>query len=131
MTQLINSFLGALAHPWETYQDDLTAMSLAQARADGWPKIDKELATDREPHSLGDLIKFVRHAVAHGNLIFLPGQEGEIRAIQVINKDPNRNYKQIWGAIVTVADMRAFLERFVALAEDLHDQRNRSRPQIA
>jgi hypothetical protein len=42
MMQLINSFVGALAHPWETYRDDLTAISLAAAHIAGWPAIGKE-----------------------------------------------------------------------------------------
>jgi hypothetical protein len=33
VTQLINSFLGALAHPWETYRDDLPTISLAAAHS--------------------------------------------------------------------------------------------------
>ena len=73
----------------------------------------------------------MRNGVAHGNLTFLPGREGEIQAIQVINKDRRQNLKRTWGAIVTVADMRVFLVRFVALAEELHYHRNRPRPQIA
>ena len=35
VTQLINSFLGALAHPWEIYRADLTTMSLSAAQKAG------------------------------------------------------------------------------------------------
>ena len=55
VTQLINSFLGALAHPWEAYRNDLTAMSLAVAHTAGWPVIAKERPSDREPDSLRPL----------------------------------------------------------------------------
>ena len=68
VTQLLNSFLGALAHPWETYRDDLAPMSLDAARDAGWPKIVKESPRDRDPDSLGDLIRLMRNAVAHGML---------------------------------------------------------------
>ena len=37
VTQLINSFLGALAHPWEEFQAELLQMPLADAAAKGWP----------------------------------------------------------------------------------------------
>jgi HEPN pEK499 p136 len=128
VTQLINSFLGALAHPWETYRDDLIAMTLADASAGGWPAIGKERPTDREADSLGDLVRLMRNALAHGNVEILPDASTEIRALRLWNTDRGR---RTWGAVVTVADMRSFLTRFVALAEKLHGRRPESRPQIA
>ena len=127
VTQLINSFLGALAHPWETYRDDLTAMSLAAAHTAGWPAMAKERPTDREPDSLGDLVRLMRNALAHGNVQFLPGASADI-PLRLWNTNRGR---RSWGAVVTVADMRSFLVRFVALAEELHGRRVKSRPQIA
>jgi hypothetical protein len=118
VTQLINSFLGALAHPWESLRADLNAMPLSEAVARGWPNIAKERENDVEPRSLGNLVRFMRNGVAHGNLTFLPGSEGEIQAIRVVNKDPKKNYRRTWGAIVTVEDMRVFLVRFVTVVED-------------
>ncbi len=128
VTQLINSFLGALAHPWETYRDDLIAMSLAAARTAGWPAIPKERPTDREPTSLGDLVRCMRNALAHGNVEFLPGAVGEIRALRLWNTDRGA---RTWGAAVTTVDMRALLVCFVALAEELHEQGAKARPHIA
>jgi len=55
VTQLINSFLGALAHPWEKYQDDLTATSLEAVQVAGWPVTAEERPTDRDPRSLAEL----------------------------------------------------------------------------
>jgi hypothetical protein len=130
VTQLINSFLGALAHPWETYKADLNALSLASARNDGWPVIDKEKTDDRDPTSLGDLIALMRHALAHGNVSFLPGVSGEIQALRLWNVPPTTK-KRDWGTIITPDNMRTFLERFVALAEGLHDKQSKARPQTA
>jgi hypothetical protein len=39
VTQLLNSFLGALAHPWEKYQVELCSKSLSEAAKIGWPDI--------------------------------------------------------------------------------------------
>jgi hypothetical protein len=128
VTQLINCFLGALAHPWETYRDDLTAKPLAVADVAGWPAIAKERPNDHEPDSLGDLVRLMRNALAHGNIEFLSNASGEVRALRLWNTSKGR---RTWGALVTVADMRSFLMRFVALAEELHDQRVNSRSQIA
>jgi hypothetical protein len=128
VTQLVNSFLGALAHPWEAYRHDLTAVSLAQAHAAGWPAVAKERPSDRDPDSLGDLVRLMRNALAHGNVEFLPDASAEIRALRLWNIDRGR---RTWGAVVTVADMRSFLTRFVALAEETHGRQVKSRPRIA
>lgn len=56
VTQLLNSFLGALAHPWEQYRNDLCSVSLSEAVTAGWPRVEKERPNDRDPKSLGDLV---------------------------------------------------------------------------
>jgi hypothetical protein len=62
----------------------------------------------------------MRNALAHGNVEFLPCASAEIRALRLWNNERGR---RTWGAAVTVADMRSFLARFVALAEELHERR--------
>lgn len=128
VTQLINSFLGALAHPWERYRDDLAGISLPAAHVAGWPAIAKERPNDHDPRSLGDLIRLMRNALAHGNVEFLPGISTDIHALRLWNTGHGR---RTWGAVLTVADVRSFLERFVALAEELHERRLKQRPQLA
>jgi hypothetical protein len=116
VTQLLNSFLGALAHPWENLKRELNSISIVDAEREGWPILPRERATDQLPRSLGDLIGHLRHGVAHGNVSFLPGGHGEIAALRIENR-----YKGVrtWGAIVTPEAMRLFLKRFVALVEEL------------
>jgi hypothetical protein len=128
VTQLLNSFLGALAHPWESLRADFDVMPISEALDQGWPRIAKERPGDCEPESLGTLLRFMRNALAHGNMEFLPDASGDIQAIRIWNNDRGRRN---WGATITVADMRAFLTGFVALAEDLHEQQSRSRPRTA
>jgi hypothetical protein len=70
----------------------------------------------------------MRNALAHGNVEFLPDASAEIRALRLWNIDRGR---RTWGAVVTVADMRSFLTRFVALAEETHGRQVKSRPRIA
>lgn len=117
-TQLVNSFLGALAHPWEAMRPELTAISLVEAEARGWPSIQKERAEDRDAENLGDLIRLIRNSIANGNIDYLPATDGRITALRIWNTLPTgvRN----WGAIVTVADLRAFLLGFAALIEAIH-----------
>jgi len=50
-TQLIDSFLGALAHPWETMGDDLPKLPLREARsawlARGYQRTQADLIEER------------------------------------------------------------------------------------
>lgn len=121
VTQLVNTFLGALAHPFEAMRDDLMSLSLAEAAALlGWPNIDRERPTDSEPESLGDLIRFLRNGFAHGNLEFLPDGQGQIDAVRVWNTAPRKRGVRSWGAVIKIDDMRRFLGLFVELIERWH-----------
>lgn len=117
-TQLINSFLGALAHPWEAMRPQLEEMTLTEAEGRGWPDIKKEREQDRDPANLGDLIRLMRNGLAHGNIDFFPGGDGRIAALRVWNALPNG--ARSWGAVVSTADLRAFLFAFAALIEEIH-----------
>jgi hypothetical protein len=119
VTQLVNTFLGALAHPFEAMRDDLRTLPLAEAATHGWPTIARERPGDTEPSSLGDLIRSLRNALAHGNIEFLSDGKGEIKAIRLWNTEP-RTHRRIWGAVVTVPHMRRFLLAFVDLIEQRH-----------
>lgn len=128
-TQLINSFLGALAHPWETLKAELNALPLGEAARRGWPVIAKELPSDLEPRSIGKLVGMMRNSFAHGNITFLPGSKGEIQALRVWNTLPNG--PRTWGTIVTVDDARRFLICFAEIAEEIHAQQSRKAPRTA
>lgn len=117
-TQLINSFLGALAHPWEAMRPQLVEITLAEAEERGWPDIRKEREQDRDPANLGDLIRLIRNSLAHGNIDFLPGHDGRIAALRIWNVPPGG--QRNWGAIIAVADLRSFLGCFAALIEEVH-----------
>jgi hypothetical protein len=119
VAQLINSFIGALAHPWEATRADLSALSLSEAKELGWPSIKKERSSDIDPNSLGELVAAIRHSVAHGNIEFLSSGRGEITALRIWNIHP-RSRTRTWGAILTVADMRRVLACFVDLIQERH-----------
>ncbi|HKH81722.1 MAG TPA: HEPN family nuclease, partial [Methylovirgula sp.] len=129
VTQLVNSFLGALVHPWENLRGDLNDLSISDAIVKGWPPIQRERPSDQEPTSLGDLIRLVRNGVAHGNIEFLPGPQGDIRALSIWNKDGRG--RRTWGTIISTDDMRNLLICFVTIAEELYVSQGRSRSRIA
>lgn len=125
VTQLINSFLGALAHPWEKLAPSLD-MPLEQAALEGWPIPSSDAGVGPAPPSLGDLVRLLRNGVAHGNLRFLQGGRGEIKAIQIENF--NKAGRRTWRGTITVENMRSLLHQFVVLIEDIH--RKAQRPSL-
>jgi hypothetical protein len=48
--------------------------------------------------------------MAHGHIEFLPDAHGEIERVRVWNKNRGR---RTWGTLITVVDMRAFLDKMV------------------
>ena len=119
VTQLINSFLGALAHPFEDFSDDLKRLPVDEAVKRGWPAINKELGTDRDLSTVDELIRVLRNAVAHGNIEFRSDGRGEIHALHLWNSDTRSN-RRTWGATVTASDARKLLTLFVSLIEERH-----------
>jgi len=114
VTQLINSFLGALVHPWENLKTELPVMTLAEARNAGWPIPEQQGGRRQEPQSLGELLRLLRNGIAHGNLSFLPDGRGQIQAIRIENYDRKL---LTWQGVISVQDMRGFLHQFVLLVE--------------
>lgn len=118
-TQLLNSFLGALAHHWEQYRKELNKITIEKAHSMGWPKVEKELDSDINPKHLGDLIRLIRNGLAHGNFILYPDSKKEIKSVLVWNINIRSGVRD-WGAILTIVVLRQFLLKFVELAEKIH-----------
>jgi hypothetical protein len=119
VTQLINSFLGALAHRWETLRAELPNISLAEARTAGWPVPEQHGGRGPPPESLGELLRLLRSGIAHGNLGFLPDGRGQIQAIRIDNYDRGR---LTWRGVISVQHMRALLHQFVMLVEEIDSE---------
>jgi hypothetical protein len=126
VTQLINSFIGAMAHPWEKskWKKELTKITLKQAQQEGWPDIVTDEGSKDTPKSLEDLIRVMRNAIAHGNLAFVSQRGDEIEMVDLWNRGGG---KYTWRARVHVKDLRSFLDRFFELANELY---NREEAQI-
>jgi HEPN pEK499 p136 len=117
VTQLINSFLGAMVHPWEELVEDFDELSLETAEIYGWPHVTKQRDRDQNPDSLKTLLRWMRNGIAHGNLKFIPDQNDQIEKVEIWNIDDlgRRN----WGAVLHVNDLRQFLQCFVKEAKAL------------
>jgi hypothetical protein len=78
---------------------------------------------------LGDVIRLLRNGLAHGNISFLSGGQGQIAALRI--ESHNGQGRRTWGVIITPENMKQFLERFVALAEELDQKAGRQPNKIA
>jgi len=116
ITQLLNSFLGILVHPWERRERDNINMDTDRV---AWPNLSKESPNDAEPRDRAQSITWIRHAFAHGNIELLPGPPGEIGAIRLWN---NRDGRRHWGVRIDIATLRQLLFAFADLAELAYDQ---------
>ncbi len=119
VTQLVNSFLAALAHPWESWRRERAEMlqlSLLEAEARGWPRLQKDDPRDDDPRNLGDLLRLMRNACAHGNIRFISDSQNNIAELRLWNEE---NGYRTWGTRMDVGTLHHFLDRIVKLAQQL------------
>lgn len=80
ITQLVNSFLGVLAHPWEKLFDagSLATLEIGSEEYDGlgFPTLPSTWSQDTEhPKNLAHLLRLLRNGVAHGNIDLLSKEQ--------------------------------------------------------
>jgi hypothetical protein len=127
VTQLVNSFLGALAHPWERHRDRFNDLPLEAAYAEGWPRgFDHQTHPETPVRSLGDLLRHVRNALAHGNVTFRGPARGDIETIELWSYNTYKKREE-WRGSYSVRDLRDFLVCFVREVELIPEPRSPSR----
>lgn len=121
VTQLVNSFLGALAYPWEDLKiraaDDEPwnlPMSVLNQRY-GFPTLTKAKRGDTDPSDFRDTIRQLRNGMAHGNIRFYSDHRREVHQIEIWNEYKN---KRTWGTFMTMDELRQFLNAFYRFAQD-------------
>ena len=124
-THLLNSFLGALIHPWETLRERSSqgiAIGLDEAKTRGWPVLQNQNPYAPEPKNYARMLSNIRNAFAHGSIELLKGLPDEtgqrdIGGIRIWNQCPDCKCKT-WVAEISLDDLRAFLAFFDNLADD-------------
>lgn len=125
-TQLINSMLGLLIFPQQEYVKKIPRTSLDQLRTDGWP-IPKVTGGFQQVSDLNQLIRYLRNAIAHFNVVFLTDENEQIIGLRVWNMRPvkNNNNKVIrdangevverknWEAELSLRDLRQITDKFI------------------
>jgi hypothetical protein len=113
-TQLINSLLGLIILPVEQYFDQLPAIPKDVLLAQGW-KIPKVTGDFPEVKDLCELLKNLRHAVAHFNIKFIPDNRNQVVGLVVSNRNQRNKAEILWQAEIGITELRDLLERFVGL----------------
>lgn len=118
ITQLANSLLGLIVFPWEKhFVDSISKVRLDDLAKRGWPIW---TITKGSCETLGELIKYLRHSVAHGNILF----SSDSRNIDEVNIDVenypsgNKDKGPNWTAKISARDLRQFCILFIELIED-------------
>ncbi len=91
-------------------------MQLTEIESLQWPELTNDDGPGKELETVGDLVRLVRNAFAHGNIEFLPNDDNEIRAIRFWNE--NGQGERTWGSTLDIETIQRFLYCFVKLAED-------------
>ena len=112
VTALVNSMLGLLIFPQQSYVDRLPEVSLEELAREGWPIPKIDGAYPQVP-SLKQLVRHLRNAISHFNVQFNSDGAGQIAGLTVWNTD--RGGKVTWRARLTVVELEAIAMQFVAL----------------
>lgn len=140
-TQLINSFLGALALPRER---DLYAMlrkvSIEDAQNDDQFPVLKNLCLESQdesiraacdiPENLEVLVGFIRNGIAHGNMDLIQDANGDIARIRLTNsrKVKGGRFQMTWGTELDVHTLRQVLDSFFLIANRLYAEATDPKP---
>lgn len=124
VTQLINSMLGLLVFPQQTYVNRIPKYSLSELKEMGWPEVKvtsliQESADYRPCTDLRMLIRYLRNSISHFNLIFLTDSNTNISGIRVWNIDTfNKKKPKIWEAELDLETLKILTKKFIELIEN-------------
>ena len=136
VTQLINSFLAVIAHPWDQLldRDKLEALSVSSQtfRDCRFPDaLITEAPGTQSPRSAGDTLRLLRNGIAHGNIELLSRSklralrqtgplprvgEFEIAGIRIANK--SRSNQETWSIVLDIYEMRQALSAMRLLCQE-------------
>ena len=122
VTQLINSLLGLLVFPQQSFYSKIPPISLDDLRAAGWPEI--KMAGQLRNNDLLGLLSYLRNAVTHCNIEF-ETRDGRVCGVRLWNVpfEFSRCNREIqfseadWKASLSIEDLRKMVYRFIALLE--------------
>lgn len=116
VTQLVNSMFGLLIFPQQSFFEMIEIeynIPYDEFVQKGWPnfKIIKRVAPCTD--TLSCLLRYMRNALAHSNILFVESNDGKIKALKLwnITEYLGGTYKD-WEIEITVKDLKAILRNF-------------------
>jgi hypothetical protein len=113
VTQLVNSFARIVMHPWEAWEEELKKIPFDSEDGRRWPRFEPFDTDDEEVTTVGQQIRLVRNAFAHGNIIFEADEENEISSFVIWNSDPSNKDARTWASRVSTDDLRRLLDSMI------------------
>lgn len=114
VTQLINSMLGLLVFPQQGYMKNIPKTSLKELVEQGWPIPEVDGPYPQVPN-LYQLVRMLRHAIAHFNVEFLSDDIGQLTGLRVWNENPRLGNAITWRAVLTIKELEGITDRFIDL----------------
>ena len=112
-TQLLNSCLAVICHPWEKIRDEVENWDWIQAKACGWEPLPLARPSDKTPSSFYDELRQLRNGLAHGNLELYSGSNGQIHGVHIWNELKGT---RTWGTMLTAKELEQVLRCFHKIA---------------
>jgi len=126
ITQLVNSFAGIVLHPWEEWEKEFRAIPFDTPQGLQWPRLESMDPDDDPVTTVGDQIRLVRNAFAHGNISFEAEGDGEISSIVIWNTD-FEGYRT-WSARVHRDTLKRFLDTMIEQTERFPEPKRKDPP---
>jgi len=120
VTQLMNSMLGLLVFPQQSFVTKIPNVPLSQLRESGWP-IPRIMGEYPQVKDLNQLVRYLRNAIAHFNIRFMVDEKRQISGLQFWNtrerrmKGGKRREEITWKAELSLDEIETITYRFIDL----------------
>ena len=102
VTQLWNSLLGLIVLPHERVIKRLPTTPMVDFSPQGWPLL---TTVGNEPTSVQELVNWLRNSVAHFNVEFNAGTDGEIASVTMWNANTRSPHSRVWEGVITIREL--------------------------
>lgn len=116
ITQLVNSLLGILVYPWEHQGlNHLKNVKMSTFGLQGWPD---EILKLGKSESVGEFIRHMRNAVAHGRITFSSDSRDLEKVTLTFEDRKSMNKPPYWQVSFDGKNLRQFCKQFMYLIEN-------------
>jgi hypothetical protein len=120
--------LGLLVFPQQRFFDRIPEIPLADLAATGWP-VPEVVGSHPQVPNLKELVRCLRNALAHCNIIFTADAQNEINGLELWNTRPDRDPRreqETWRVRLTIQDLEKISRKFIELILTIEDHSART-----